>query len=498
MKHATLSRILAALLALIMMISMLCMVSCADDTADPDDGEQTPDDSTTPSDGDGTDDPAEVEDDTPDVHELPAELDFGGYEFRICTRERNFFHSNWITDDFDGSGINDAIFQRQNQVAEELGVTFVEELVQQTEPARVAVMAGSDDYDMINARCSDAWSYAEQDLVVPISELPYIDLEQSYWDDNLNAAMSIGGVMYFATGASNITAYDFTHALLFNKQMVADYQLDMPYALVEAGTWTIEEFATMAEDVTMEVEGSDDENIYGYLSQPKAVLPGFWIGSGMLSIEKNAEDLPEFVLPENTAFVDLFDLMYEITYDSGVWYENKSRENEDPTLLDMFQSDRGLFYSTSFFYIEKLRGMVTDFGILPYPKYDEKQEEYYSRIEGCEMSCVPITTVDKERTSAVLEALASSSAQTVEPAYYDITLKKQAARDNDSSEMLDIIFQNRVFDLGDTVWCDVLRDGVFESMFMNEDRALASKLESVTNVLNGKIEASIEAFQSKN
>ena len=114
------------------------------------------------------------------------------------------------------------------------------------------------------------------------------------------------------------------------------------------------------------------------------------------------------------------------------------------------------------------------------------------------MSCVPITTVDKERTSAVLEALASSSAQTVEPAYYDITLKKQAARDNDSSEMLDIIFQNRVFDLGDTVWCDVLRDGVFESMLMNEDRALASKLESVTNVLNGKIEASIEAFQSKN
>ena len=497
MKHAKLSRILAAILALIMVAAALSMTACANDTNDPE--PETPEDPSTPSTGDQTKEPGgEVEDDTPDVHDLPAELDYGGYEFRICTRERNFFHSNWITDDFDGSGINDALYQRQGQVAEELGVTFVEELVQQTEPARVAVMAGSDDYDMINARCSDSWSYAEQDLVVPISELPYINLEKSYWDDNLNAAMSIGGVMYFATGASNITAYDFTHALLFNKQMVVDYNLEIPYTLVHDGTWTIEAFATMAEDVTMEVEGSDDENVYGYLSQPKAVLPGFWIGSGILSIEKNAEDLPEFTLPANDTFVDLFGLMYEVNYDNGTWFENQSRANEDPVLLDMFQSDRGLFYSTSFFYIEKLRSMVTDFGILPYPKYDEKQDEYYSRIEGCEMTCVPITTVDKERTSAVLEALASSSAQTVEPAYYDITLKKQAARDDDSSEMLDIIFANRVFDLGDTVWCDVLRDGVFETMFMNEDRALASKIESVTPVLEGKIADSIEAFQTKN
>ena len=496
MKHATPSRLLAAILALLMVVCALGLSACATDTST-DSDPQTPDD-TTPGTDDSANTPDTTDDDAPDVHDLPADLDYGDYEFRICTRERNFFHSNWITDDFDGSGINDAIYQRQNQVAEELGVTFVESLVEQTEPARVAMMAGADDYDLINARCSDAWAYAEQDLVIPISELTYIDLEKSYWDDNLNAAMSVGGVMYFATGASNITAYDFTHALLFNKQMVQDYDLDVPYTLVEDGTWTIEAFATMAEDVTLEVEGSSDENIYGYLSQPKQVLPGFWIAAGMLSIEKNSDDLPEFKLPSNESFIDLFDLIYEITYDNGVWYKNQSRNNEDPVLLEMFQSDRGLFYSTSFFYIEKLRGMETDFGILPYPKYDESQREYYSRIEGCEMSCVPITTADKLRTSAVLEALASSSAQTVEPAYYDITLKKQAARDNDSSKMLDIIFASRVFDLGDTVWCDVLRDGVFETMFMTADRALASKLTSVTSLVESKIEDSIEAFQTKN
>ena len=103
--------------------------------------------------------------------------------------------------------------------------------------------------------------------------------------------------------------------------------------------------------------------------------------------------------------------------------------------------------------------------------------------------------MDKARTSAVLEALASSSATTVETAYYDIVLKKQAARDEDSSAMLDIIFANRVFDLGDTIWCDLLRDGVFETMFMNGDRNLASKLESITPPLSSKIEQSVQNYQ---
>ncbi|MBQ7337562.1 MAG: hypothetical protein IJW40_03800 [Clostridia bacterium] len=492
MKNNLFKRVIAAVLALMLAIGMLGMISCSNEPADDKSDGDSAQSGETPSGSDNTD-PA-VDEDVPDTDDLPADLNYGGYEFRIATRERNFFHSNWITDDFDGSRINDAIYDRQCAVEERLGISFVENLVEQTEPIRVAMIAGSDDYDMINARCSDSWSYAEQDLYVPVSELTYIDLEKSYWDDNLNAAMTVGGQMYFATGASNITGYDLTHALLFNKEMISDYGLTVPYDLVHDGAWTIEEFAMMAEAVTSDSEGSEDEMVYGFLSQPKQILPGFWIAAGMLSIEKNEEDIPEFTLPGNEAFVELFDLAYEITYDNGSWFVNQSRANEDPVLVDMFQADRGLFYDASCFYIENLRNMETDFGILPYPKYDEAQDDYYSRIEGCEMTGVPVTVADKERTSAVLEALASLSATTVEPAYYDIVLKSQAARDNDSSEMLDIIFANRVFDLGDTIWCDTLRDGVFETMFMQDDRNLSSKLESVTPVLESKIEESVAAF----
>ena len=491
MTHMNFKRILSALLALMMVIGMLAVVGCAEG----DDGEEAKDPSDSQQ-GTTSETPSgsEEEEDVPDTDDLPADLNYGQYEFRIATRDRNFFHANWTTDDFDGSRINDAIYDRQCAVEERLGIVFVETMVEQTEPVRLAIVSGSDDYDLVNARCSDSWSYAEQQLYLLVSELPYVDTTKSYWDDNLNEAMTVAGKMYFATGASNITGYDFTHALLFNKDMISDYGLETPYNLVHDGSWTLEAFFTMASDVTSDTEGDPDETVYGFLSQPKQILPCLWIASDILSIEKDAEAGLVFPLPGNTKFIELFEKAFENTYDNGSWYENKSRANEDPELVNMFQAERGLFYAASCFYIENLRTMEADFGILPYPKYDEAQTEYYSRIEGCEMSGVPVTVTDKARTSAVIEALASISATTLEPAYYDIVLKSQAARDNDSSEMLDIIFANRVFDLGDTIWCDTLRDGVFETMFLNDDRNLSSRLESVTPVIEDKISASVEAF----
>ena len=97
---------------------------------------------------------------------------------------------------------------------------------------------------------------------------------------------------------------------------------------------------------------------------------------------------------------------------------------------------------------------------MPYPKYDEAQKDYYSRIEGCEQTCIPTTNVaDLEMTGVVLEAMASDSAQHLVPAFYDVMLKSKHTRDNESEEMLEIVFGNRIFDWGDTVYCPELRDG---------------------------------------
>ena len=63
-------------------------------------------------------------------------------------------------------------------------------------------------------------------------------------------------------------------------------------------------------------------------------------------------------------------------------------------------------------------------------------------------ACVPITAKDKDCCGAVLETMAHFSSETLVPAYYEKLLGGKFTRDADSVEMLDIIFDSLVFDIG--------------------------------------------------
>ena len=94
------------------------------------------------------------------------------------------------------------------------------------------------------------------------------------------------------------------------------------------------------------------------------------------------------------------------------------------------------------------RSMDDDFGILPYPKFDE-DDEYTTAINGvAQLTCIPITVPNVERTGAILEALCAYSARDVVPAFYEVSLKTKYARDDESEEMMDIIKGSIIYDIG--------------------------------------------------
>ena len=93
-----------------------------------------------------------------------------------------------------------------------------------------------------------------------------------------------------------------------------------------------------------------------------------------------------------------------------------------------------------------------------------------------------------------MEALNCGAYKTVIPAYYEITLKGKVTRDSESEEMLDIIFNNMLFDYGDTWWCDDIRDGIFGKMFKTDNRDYASKLASVEAAVTRHIAQTIPAY----
>ena len=93
----------------------------------------------------------------------------------------------------------------------------------------------------------------------------------------------------------------------------------------------------------------------------------------------------------------------------------------------------------------ELRGMETEYGILPIPKFDEDQEEYYSlahdlfTVYGVVSS---VNSIDLDNVGAVMEAMAIESYKVVTPAYYEVALKGKYSKDPQSWEMLDMIMNN--------------------------------------------------------
>jgi len=435
-----------------------------------------------------------------------GEFDFGGKEFRITTWPPE--NTPWMTVIFDmeeetGDLVNDAIYSRNRKIEQRFNVkirqihragSFGDLQISATK----SIKAGDDDSEVYIIVDRMALIMAQGGYCYSMSDVPYVDLDRPYWNKTLNDSISVRNKLYFAYGDYNLSTYDFTKVLLFSKQMVNDLNLENPYNLVNSGNWTFDAYDKIVKAASRDVDGTGPtsrDNYYGLLSAPQNPLPSFWISAGVQSISKNSEDIPEFTAIGDMKFQEIVAKVFEMTYDNSSWFRVKLEDSEGgANMRSIFESNRGLFFDSSFHSVSELRDMAVDFGIIPYPKYTENQENYYSRVEGGNPGIIPTTNSNLEMTGVLLEALASYSAKEVIPAYYEIALKLKYARDEESTAMLDLIFANRVYDLGDTYWCDFLRDGVLREMFNTDNRNLTSKLQSIERTLNKSIQKTIDAF----
>ncbi len=166
---------------------------------------------------------------------------------------------------------------------------------------------------------------------------------------------------------------------------------------------------------------------------------------------------------------------------------------------DVFAEDRALFRSAQAGTLAILRDVEFDFGIIPYPKYDDTQTTYFTRHEGCYPIMIPTTNAELETTGLILEAMAYDSHQSLIPVYYDTVLQSKYARDEESAEMLDIIFAGRIVDMGDIFFTETVRAPLQAMVNAGKDM-FTSKVESMQKKAAKNIgevaEAFVEHFQS--
>ncbi len=439
------------ILSAILLMSLILSASCG---SAPTDGAVTSEEQLTESTETEETTEARIEPDLPDTK-------WEGYQFRVLTKGDTNVH--WKSKDIaateeNGDVINDAVYKRNMKIYDRFGVEMVDipspnGTWDLTAPLRKSVMAASDDYDMVASGFNDAVkNLSTEGMLMELHNVPYMDLSKPWYDQNANEQLSIDGKLFATAGDMILMDNEATLCVLFNKKLAEDYALEGFYEMVKNGKWTIDKMTEFSKLTAKDLDGDGtmgEKDQWGNIGEPLNTY-ALMVACDAIAVKKNKDDVPVFDV-QNEHFYDAFTKAVNLNRDDKVtmFCDNFKAADVWADIIDpAFTEGRVLFNTAGLVRVTVFRAMETDFGILPLPKYDESQKEYNSMISmGCANSIAIPTTANAERSGAIIEALSAESYYTLKPAYYDIVLKTKNARDDASSEMLDIIFENRIFDI---------------------------------------------------
>ena len=375
-------------------------------------------------------------------------------------------------DSFDGerNTVQEAIYRRNELITQDYGVEVIDEDITKFGSTTGSgdgymklyneYVSGQSNYDAASIGTYDIASLAFTGLLWDLNVLPYVDLSKPYWDQQANKDLAVQGKMFYSNGDIGVCNNKITHAVLFNKDMAADYNIENPYDIVKANNWTLEKFASLVKQVGEDknLDGIyDEKDLYGLLTWNDPMVSVLASSREKIASVNEAGEIEITLYNERT--VTLYDRFTDLVFDSqhvyNYQYDNVTGKQSPSAVWNtnrdnIFNESRALFYLNAVGTIERHRSSDVEFGVLPYPKLDAMQEEYGHNVSSyhSQFICVPMLVPDATRSGIVIEYLAAKGQEIVRPAYYDITLNGKSVRDSESSEMLDIIFATRSYDIG--------------------------------------------------
>jgi len=387
------------------------------------------------------------------------ETNFNGAVFNIL--QRTEWNYEFLAESENGDVVNDAVYKRNLTVEERFNVKLnaidvmggwnEQEIF--LKKVRNSVAAGDDEFQLISGYAAYMPKLASQGIVVNLHDLPYLDFDKPWWSTDLKDNLTINGKMFFATGDLSLSLWEDILAVYFNKKMIADYQIENPYELVRSGKWTLDKINEICKDVYKDMDGtgkmSAAVDIFGYATDTANLVDNFFGAFDCPVIKKDENGIP-YHAQNIQKMADIVEKLYEFLWENpGVYSNPVASPGPENLYRYIFEEDRAMFLPELLGNAQALRSMNTDFGIIPYPKWDEQQENYLTTsVAYFSLFCVPVTVQNFEMTGIITEALCVESYKKVIPAFYEIALKTKHARDDESAEMIDIIRSGLTFDFG--------------------------------------------------
>lgn len=387
------------------------------------------------------------------------EHQFEGKEFRVAVSEKNH---KYVLVEETKDVVDKAVHDRNLAVEERFGCEIVlahtsdhwakaEQFIQR------AVLSQEDQFDIAAHHAVSLGNLVLQDFFMNWYDVPAIDFSKPWWSDSTVETLTFNDTCLVAIGDFALTALSNAYCVYYNKVDADTYKLPDLYEVVNEGKWTLDYMLQLTKDIyedTNRNDSVDNGDYFGYVSDAGTNIVAYlWaFDNQILDVTDNGIEL----VYRNEKLIDIVTKLVDATSSNAIRidpeYVNLNGGTKHNYGVELFANGQALFsngYITQA--LTYLRDMEDDYGILPYPKWDEEQDEYYSMSDGNHTAlAIPRTvpTDNLEFVGVITEALCAESYKILMPVYYEEALKLKGTRDDESLEMIDSITKSVVYDMG--------------------------------------------------
>lgn len=387
---------------------------------------------------------------------LPKE-NYGGYVFKIIGRHGGIFLT-FPEEEETGDPVNDALYNRNRATEEYFNVKIknidFSDQFEISQNVKNSVNAQDGAYDMVlNSLTNGLGTIAPQGLLYDLNSMDHLRPDEEWWCKSLYDDMQVNGRIFYSAGPICPFFYDAPFVCAYNKTLAADLDMGNINQLALNGEWTAGRLSELIKDANRDINGNgkmDREDFFGLASDPTVgTALAFAFGQKMTIRDDERHFKLNF---ESEAMVNAVNLCADIILDKTSSYNGAVTHSEAYEEVTPFKDNRVIFLIVPMGVVDiYLRDMKDDYGIIPLPKLDSSQDKYYSYglPFGPVGAGVPVYCDAPERTGLIMEMMAQLSHDMVRPAKYDNLLRQKVARDEESQQMLDLIFSNIYFDLNE-------------------------------------------------
>ncbi len=337
----------------------------------------------------------------------PAEVveDLGGYEFTVM----DFDSGRWNREK-SGTPYSDAWLQILDEVESAYNCTITPTYIGRGDgftTVQPEVAAGGKYADLI---ITSQWQYGYflgANLMMDLNQLD-VNWDNEWWNQDVREMGTYGGKSYVGLG-SFIFDTSATWLLYYNQAVWEELSLPDPYELVDSHKWTYDKFrdycARASEDRDNSGEMDSYEDRWGMLAAQGDFCRAWFFSMGGQYFKTDESGRVRLAC-NNQHTYDIYDKMRTmVKQDKSIKPNGIGSWDDVAESITYFAGGNSLFiaYTPG---LSALKDMENDWGVMPFPLYDENQTDYWSGVDhNAGVFGVTNTNEDLHEVSVLLEAL---------------------------------------------------------------------------------------------